>query len=173
MAYAIRFSRVVLLLILAVGLAAGALIFANGSSSDNVPLRDLAGNALAVADARVAPVGSEHPSFPQSAAVDLVRERYPGVDIYKTSLISFTALSTHDARLAWAVPIEPGTSAPPFTLPALGGGELSLPGDAGGLPLLLAFFRVSCATCDVAFPYINRLQAAYPDGWRLWAISQD
>jgi peroxiredoxin len=69
--------------------------------------------------------------------------------------------------------IEPGTSAPPFTLPALGGGELSLPGDAGGLPLLLVFFRVSCATCDVAFPYINRLQAAYPDGWRLWAISQD
>lgn len=110
MAYAIRFSRVVLLLILAVVLAAGALIFANGSSSDNVPLRDLAGNALAVADARVAPVGSEHPSFPQSAAVDLVRERYPGVDIYKTSLISFTALSTHDARLAWAVLIDPASA---------------------------------------------------------------
>jgi hypothetical protein len=109
MAYAIRFSRVVLLLILAVVLAAGALIFANGSSSDNVPPRDLAGNALAV-DARVAPVGSEHPSFPQSAAVDLVRERYLGVDIYKTSLISFTALSTHDVRLAWAVLIDPASA---------------------------------------------------------------
>jgi hypothetical protein len=110
MAYAIRFSRVVLLLILAVGLAAGALIFANGSSSDNVLLRDLAGSALTLADARVGPVGSEHPAFTQWTAVDLVRERYPGVDIYKTSLISFTALSTHDARLAWAVLIDPASA---------------------------------------------------------------
>jgi peroxiredoxin len=69
--------------------------------------------------------------------------------------------------------IEPGTSAPPFTLPALGGGELSLPVDGGGLPLLITFFRVSCDTCDVAFPYINRLREVYPDGWRLWAVSQD
>ncbi len=69
--------------------------------------------------------------------------------------------------------IEPGTSASPFTLPALGGGEISLPGDAGGLPVLLAFFRVSCDTCDVAFPYMNRLRDAYQDGWHLWAISQD
>jgi peroxiredoxin len=69
--------------------------------------------------------------------------------------------------------IELGTFAPPFTLPALGGGEISLPGDAAGLPVLLAFFRVSCDTCDVAFPYINRLQDAYRDGWHLWAISQD
>jgi peroxiredoxin len=69
--------------------------------------------------------------------------------------------------------IEPAASAPPFILPALGGGERSLPGDAGGLPVLLAFFRVSCDTCDVAFPYINRLREAYPDGWHLWAVSQD
>ncbi len=39
--------------------------------------------------------------------------------------------------------------------------------------MLLVFFRVSCQTCDVAFPYINRLQAAYPSGWRFWTISQD
>jgi Peroxiredoxin len=71
------------------------------------------------------------------------------------------------------VTIETGMSATPFTLPTLDGGEISLPGDVGRLPLLLAFFRVSCDTCDVAFPYINRLQAAYPDGWRLWAVSQD
>ena len=69
--------------------------------------------------------------------------------------------------------IEAGSAAPLFTLPALVGGELSLPGDAGGLPVLLTFFRVSCDTCDVAFPYINRLWKAYPAGWRLWAISQD
>jgi peroxiredoxin len=71
------------------------------------------------------------------------------------------------------VTVEVGAEAPPFRLPSLDGGSLSQPGDAGGLPLLLAFFRVSCDTCDVAFPYINRLQTAYPAGWRLWAISQD
>ena len=48
-----------------------------------------------------------------------------------------------------------------------------MPGDACGLPVLLAFFRVSCDTCDVAFPYINRLREVYADGWRLWAVSQD
>jgi peroxiredoxin len=69
--------------------------------------------------------------------------------------------------------IEAGSAAPLFTLPSLDGGEFSFPGDAGGLPVLLAFFRVSCDTCDVAFPYINRLGQAYPDGWHLWAISQD
>jgi peroxiredoxin len=71
------------------------------------------------------------------------------------------------------VTVEVGAEAPPFTLPTLNGGSLSLPADADRLPLLLAFFRVSCDTCDVAFPYINRLRAAYPDGWRLWAVSQD
>ena len=114
MAYAIRYSRLVLLLLIAALLTAGALTFANGSSSDNAPLRDLAGNALTLAEARVAPVGSEHPSFTQSAAVDLVRERYPGADIYKTSLISFTAPSTHGARLAWAVLIDPASSDKPI-----------------------------------------------------------
>jgi peroxiredoxin len=71
------------------------------------------------------------------------------------------------------VTIEPGASAPPFTLPTLDGGEISLPRDACGLPVLLAFFRVSCDTCDMAFPYISRLREVYPDGWRLWAVSQD
>jgi peroxiredoxin len=69
--------------------------------------------------------------------------------------------------------IEAGSAAPFFTLPSLDGGEFSLPGDVGGLPVLLAFFRVSCDTCDVAFPYINRLGQAYPDGCHIWAISQD
>jgi peroxiredoxin len=69
--------------------------------------------------------------------------------------------------------IDTGVAAPAFTLPALDGGALSLPGDAAGLPVLLVFFRVSCDTCDLAFPYINRLREAYPGGWHLWAVSQD
>lgn len=69
--------------------------------------------------------------------------------------------------------IQAGALAPHFTLLALDGKEYSLPGDTNGQPLLLMFFRVACHTCDVEFPYINRLQATYPDGWRLWTISQD
>ena len=33
--------------------------------------------------------------------------------------------------------------------------------DAGGLPLLLAFFKTSCPTCRLAWPYLQRLHAAY------------
>lgn len=71
--------------------------------------------------------------------------------------------------------VQAGALAPHFTLLALDGREYSLPGDSTGQPLLLMFFRVACHTCDVEFPYINRLQAAYPDGsgWRLWTVSQD
>ena len=69
--------------------------------------------------------------------------------------------------------LEPGALAPHFTLLALDGREYSLPGDRGDEPLLLAFFRVRCATCDVAYPYLNRLRDAYPDGWQLWSVCQD
>lgn len=69
--------------------------------------------------------------------------------------------------------IAPGGLAPHFTLLGLDGREYSLPADQGGQPLLIAFFRVACGTCDIEFPYIHRLQAAYPGGWRLWTISQD
>jgi peroxiredoxin len=69
--------------------------------------------------------------------------------------------------------IATGALAPHFTLLGLDGRDYSLPGDQAGQPLLLVFFRVSCNTCDVAFPYINRLRREYPDGWQLWAISQD
>jgi peroxiredoxin len=34
-------------------------------------------------------------------------------------------------------------------------------GDASGLPLLLAFFKVSCPTCRLTWPYLQRLHAAY------------
>ena len=68
--------------------------------------------------------------------------------------------------------IEVGAEAPAFTLPSVDGGGLSL-SEVRGQPLLIVFFRASCETCDIAFPYVNRLQARYPYGWRLWAISQD
>lgn len=33
--------------------------------------------------------------------------------------------------------------------------------DANGLPLLLAFFKTSCPTCRLAWPYVQRLHASY------------
>ena len=66
-----------------------------------------------------------------------------------------------------------GELAPHFALLGLDGREYSLPSSAEGEPVLIVFFRVKCVTCDVAFPYINRLREAYPDGWRLWTVSQD
>ncbi len=69
--------------------------------------------------------------------------------------------------------LEPGALAPHFTLLGIDGREYSLPSDRGDGPLLLAFFRVKCATCDVAYPYLNRLKDAYPSGWQLWSICQD
>ena len=53
------------------------------------------------------------------------------------------------------------------------GKEYSLPKDADGQATLLVFFKTTCGTCDVAFPYINRLRDSYPDGWNLWAVAQD
>jgi peroxiredoxin len=69
--------------------------------------------------------------------------------------------------------LETGALAPHFTLLGIDGQEYSLPRDAAGKPMLIVFFKTSCATCDVAFPYINRLRETYPDGWNLWAIGQD
>ena len=45
--------------------------------------------------------------------------------------------------------------------------------ELAGRPALLVFFKTSCATCDLTFPYIKRLRDEYPEGWDLWArISQ-
>jgi len=69
--------------------------------------------------------------------------------------------------------LETGALAPHFTLLGIDGQEFSLPNDTAGKPALLVFFKTTCGTCDVAFPYINRLRETYPDGWNLWAIAQD
>jgi len=69
--------------------------------------------------------------------------------------------------------LETGALAPHFTLLGIDGQEYSLPNDTAGSPALLLFFKTTCGTCDVAFPYINRLRKTYPNGWSLWAIAQD
>jgi peroxiredoxin len=69
--------------------------------------------------------------------------------------------------------LETGALAPHFTLLGIDGREYSIPNDTAGQPTLLVFFKTTCATCDVAFPYINRLRDTYPEGWNLWSIAQD
>ncbi len=69
--------------------------------------------------------------------------------------------------------LESGALAPHFTLLGIDGREYTLPNTVQGEPALLVFFKSTCATCDLAFPYINRLREAYPDTWHLWAIAQD
>lgn len=82
-------------------------------------------------------------------------------------------MATNEHRSPTLSILEPGALASHFTLLGLDGRDYSLPGDLHGEPAVLAFLRVRCATCDLAFPYISRLRAEYLNGWHLWAISQD
>jgi len=57
-----------------------------------------------------------------------------------------------------------GTIAPDLAI-----GDWSLAQALGNGPVLLAFFKISCPTCQLAFPYLDRLAGAS----QLIAISQD
>lgn len=70
--------------------------------------------------------------------------------------------------------IEAGARAPDFSLKDIDGETYSLSDALARGPLLLVFFKTTCGTCDLAFPYINRLTESYPaGGWSLWAVAQD
>lgn len=70
--------------------------------------------------------------------------------------------------------LETGALAPHFTLLGIDGREYALPGDLEGKPAVLVFFKDKCDTCDIAFPYINRMCESYPNGdWTLWAVAQE
>lgn len=64
-----------------------------------------------------------------------------------------------------AIPsLSPGSPVPAAAFSRPGGGTVTaadLLADANGLPLLLAFFKVSCPTCRLAWPYLQRLHEAY------------
>lgn len=66
-----------------------------------------------------------------------------------------------------------GTKAPDFSLPALNGDRISLSGSLKlGLPVVLAFFKVSCPVCQYTFPYLERLHRANSN-MPIFGISQD
>jgi peroxiredoxin len=67
-----------------------------------------------------------------------------------------------------------GAKAPDFSLKRLDGKRFSLADELGRGPVVLAFFKVSCPTCQYAFPFYERLHKAYGhNGVRLVGISQN
>jgi len=67
-----------------------------------------------------------------------------------------------------------GTKAPDFELNAMDGQQFSLQKALGSGAVVLAFFKVSCPTCQYAFPFLERLHKAYRQkGARLLGVSQN
>lgn len=67
-----------------------------------------------------------------------------------------------------------GTKAPEFDLKTMAGKRFSLGEELGRGPVVLAFFKVSCPTCQYAFPFLERLHNAYgKKGVALVGVSQN
>ena len=58
--------------------------------------------------------------------------------------------------------LSAGKTAPPVSLPLLGGGTFDLASALKRGPVLLAFFKISCPICQMAFPYIERIHKQFP-----------
>jgi peroxiredoxin len=67
-----------------------------------------------------------------------------------------------------------GRKAPDFELRAMDGRRFVMRDELAHGPLVLAFFKVSCPTCQYAFPFLERLERAYGhQGVRIIGISQN
>jgi peroxiredoxin len=66
-----------------------------------------------------------------------------------------------------------GTKAPNFDLKTLEGNPFSLGDSLSRGPVVLAFFKVSCPTCQYAFPFLERLHRAYGAKVQLFGVSQN
>jgi peroxiredoxin len=70
--------------------------------------------------------------------------------------------------------LDTGTKAPQFELQTLDGKPFSLNHQLSRGPVVLAFFKVSCPTCQYAFPFLERLHKAYgANGVFLVGVSQN
>ena len=70
--------------------------------------------------------------------------------------------------------LTPGQRAPDFRLEDLNGGQRSLSELLPAGPVFLAFFKVSCPTCQYTFPFLERIYRGLIDGnARMIAVSQD
>ena len=67
-----------------------------------------------------------------------------------------------------------GTKAPEFELKAIDGRRFVLREELATGPVVLAFFKVSCPTCQYTFPFLERLERAYGHmGVRIIGVSQN
>jgi peroxiredoxin len=70
--------------------------------------------------------------------------------------------------------VATGDHAPPFELTSLNGKLYRLDEALQQGPVLVAFFKVPCPTCQYTFPFVERIyQQLRPQGVQVWAISQD
>ena len=69
--------------------------------------------------------------------------------------------------------ILPGAKAPAFQLPALTGENWALADALRQGPLVLAFFKIACPTCQFTLPFLNRMATAAGGSLRVVGISQD
>jgi peroxiredoxin len=57
--------------------------------------------------------------------------------------------------------LNPGATAPDFTLPTMSGRQFSLHEALAHGPVLAAFFKISCPVCQYAFPFLQRIYEAH------------
>jgi peroxiredoxin len=70
--------------------------------------------------------------------------------------------------------LQAGDSAPDFELPDLAGAKTRLQDRLKNGPVLLAFFKISCPTCQLTLPFLQRLADAGNEGApQVIAVSQD
>jgi len=71
-------------------------------------------------------------------------------------------------------PLSTGKAAPTFQLCTTTGERRSLQEALAKGPVLLAFFKVSCPTCQFTFPFLDRLyEQLRHEGVQMWGIVQD
>jgi len=70
--------------------------------------------------------------------------------------------------------LAPGKLAPPISLNSLTGEPATLAEALKKGPVVAAFFKVSCPTCQFSAPFLERLHETYGgEKFTLWGISQD
>ena len=69
--------------------------------------------------------------------------------------------------------VQSGQEAPRFTLLDTGGKPLALAEALAKGPVVAAFFKISCPTCQFTFPFLERLHRAFGDRAAFIGVSQD
>jgi peroxiredoxin len=69
--------------------------------------------------------------------------------------------------------LTPGTAIPAGELEGLGGESLRLGPDSRERDLLLVFFKISCPTCQLALPFLDRLHRGAAEQVEVCLVSQD